>query len=204
MPESLPLCHRPRSTRHLLAMSPDPSVAPGLKVVVQSFLGELGVSDKRLSGVDLVLTVPELMPRQLHTKTLFSDRYIVTMRRDHPLAGNRVPLDDFCTAEHLLVYPHEAVSFGVTDAALATLGRSRRVRLVVPTFSLVPKVLLETDLVAVLPERLVQDYPETLVVQEPLLDLDPFEIAAGWPDRLNQSDMHRWIREIRRVNVGDR
>ena len=181
-----------------------PDVAPGLSVAVQSFLGEIGVSDKRLSSVDFVLTVPELMPRQLHTKVLFSDRYILTMRRDHPLAASPVSLDAFCMAEHLLVSPHEAVRFGVTDAALAALGRSRNVRLVVPTFSLTPKILSETDLVAVLPERLIKDFPETLVIQEPPLDLKPFEIAVGWPDRLHQSEMHKWIRETLRIYVGDR
>lgn len=180
------------------------TVAPGLNVAVQSFLAEVGVSDKRLSGVDFVLTVPELMPRQLHTKILFSDRYVLTMRRDHPLAENPVSLDDFCAADHLLVSPHEAVSFGVTDAALASVGRSRRVRLVVPTFSLTPKILSETDLIAMLPERLVKDSLEILVFQEPPLDLEPFEIAAGWPDRLHQSEMHQWLREALRIYVSDR
>ncbi len=181
-----------------------PAVAPGLNVAVQSFLGEAGISDKRLSGIDFVLTVPELMPSQLHTKTLFSDRYVLTMRRDHPLAGSSVSLEDFCSMEHILVSPHEAVSFGVTDAALAALGRSRTVRLVVPTFSLAPKILAQSDLIAVLPERLVRDFQETLVVQEPPLDIPPFEIAAGWPDRLHQSEMHIWLREAFRVYVGDR
>jgi hypothetical protein len=52
----------------------------------------------------------------------------------------------------------------VTDASLEGRGRKRRVVLSVPHFLFVPEVVARTDLVAMLPVRLVKDRPEPLQI----------------------------------------
>lgn len=172
-----------------------PDIAPGLDLLVQSYHGEFDAASERQNSVDLIVTVHEFMPPHLRTMTLFSDRYVLAMRHDHPLARRQVSLDAFCEAEHLLVSPNKASVSGVSDAALTRLGRSRRIRLVIPAFALAPKMLSETNLVAVLPERLVRDFQDTLVTQPPPFDLEPFDVMVGWQDRHEHAPMHQWVRK---------
>lgn len=84
---------------------------------------------------------------------------------------------------------------GSTDQALAALGLSRRVVLSAPHFGSLVSALTSSDLVAVVPERLVRNQP-MLVVQEPPLSIPGFEMLMLWPERLHRDPAHRWLREL--------
>jgi len=71
---------------------------------------------------------------------------------------------------------------------------ARRVVLSVPHFTFVRTVLESTDLVAMLPERIVRDVP-TLRTVEPPGDIPGFEISMLWHERLHRDPAHRWLRE---------
>jgi DNA-binding transcriptional LysR family regulator len=61
---------------------------------------------------------------------LYESRYVVAMRRNHPLAGQPIALDDYCAAQHLLVN-FSGRAHGYVDEALSPLGLERRVSLTV-------------------------------------------------------------------------
>ena len=64
------------------------------------------------------------------------------MRHAHPDAGQPLTLDRFCALEHVLV-SYEGESFwGVTDEALASVGRQRQIGLSVSSFLVLPDILL--------------------------------------------------------------
>ncbi len=72
---------------------------------------------------------------------------MVMMRKDHPAAGG-------FNLEKWLAFPHVLVSGrghtkGDLDDALAAHGRERRVGIVVPSFLMVPPLLVESNLIAV-------------------------------------------------------
>lgn len=78
------------------------------------------------------------------------------LRADHPDAQVPLSLDRFCALEHILV-SYEGESFwGVTDDALAKVGRKRRVGLSVSSFLVLPEVLVVSDMIAVVPSRLAR------------------------------------------------
>ena len=64
------------------------------------------------------------------SQRLYDGEYVVVMRRDHPLAGRPLTLDDFCAARHLLV-SFSGRPFGFVDEALTAVSRQRRVVLTV-------------------------------------------------------------------------
>jgi len=181
-----------------------PAIAPHLDIQVEAYHGESAPSDFGYQGVDLLMTVPEFLPPNLHSATLFRDNYVLAARRDHPMTQAAVSLDAFCAASHLLVSPNTGDRTGVTDTVLYSIGRRRRVSVVVPVFSVAPRILAETDMVAVLPERLVKEHHD-LIVEMPLpVDIPPFDIVAAWPERVDKDPLNIWFRELVRIYVGDR
>ena len=83
---------------------------------------------------------------------------------------------------------------GITDEALSEAGLARRVVLSVPHFLFVMSALASTDLVAMLPSRLVRD-TSTLRVVEPPVNVPGFEMAMLWHERSHRDPAHQWLRE---------
>ena len=83
---------------------------------------------------------------------------------------------------------------GEIDLALADVGLTRRVVLSVPHFLFVISVLTQSDLVAMLPERLVRNQP-LLQRLEPPLAVPGFEMTMLWHERSHRDPAHRRLRE---------
>lgn len=170
--------------------------SPGLRVALAPLAIE-GLAEKLASGaLDLAVTIPEFAPGHLPSRRLYRDEYVVAMRATHPLARRRrLTLEEFCRYEHVLVSPTGGAFTGPADAALARLGRERKVRTSVPTFLLVPQMLEVEDLLAVLPRRLVAGRVNRLVLRPPPLEITPFDVVAVWHPRVQEDPGHRWLRE---------
>src|SRR5690606_13374745 len=84
---------------------------------------------------------------------------------------------------------------GVTDDALQKLGQRRAVTLSVKSFLILPELLRASDMVAVLPERLVAGL-DGLVICEPPLEVPGFSQCAVWHGRTHHDPAHRWLREL--------
>jgi DNA-binding transcriptional LysR family regulator len=64
----------------------------------------------------------------------------------------------------------------------------------VPHFLFVMSVLASTDLVAMLPSRLVSGH-SALQVIEPPVDVAGYEMAMLWHERSHRDPAHQWLRE---------
>ncbi|OWW05022.1 hypothetical protein ATY81_03415 [Rhizobium sp. R72] len=84
---------------------------------------------------------------------------------------------------------------GVTDDALTKVGRERRAVLSVNSFMALTEVLRRTDLIAVVPRRLVSG-GDGLVAFEPPVDFPGFTKLAVWHERTHRDPGHRWVRSI--------
>ncbi|WP_336778476.1 LysR family transcriptional regulator [Pantoea sp. USHLN256] len=167
----------PQSRMAVLALNP-PQVAQQLEK------GEL----------DLVFHSGDNAPPTLHQRKLFSERYVLAGRRDHPHLQQPPTLDQFCRLEFVMVSPDGGGFSAATDEALAQLGRSRRVVLSVPHFLLMQETLVNSDLVAVLPERLVRHATQLTVVDPPLA-IAGFDILLLWHERLHRDPAQQWLRQ---------
>ena len=132
----------------------------------------------------------------LYHQHLYDSRYVCVMRRGHPLAEQALTLEDYCAAEHLLVSfsgrPH-----GLMDQALAAFGRKRRIVLTVNQFFTAGRVVTQSDLLTVLPQRFVAatGYAEQLVTRELPFPMDPVSVQMLWPVRLDTDAAQRWLRQ---------
>lgn len=145
--------------------------------------------------IDLALTVPEMAPPDYPSRFLFSDRYVAVVGNQHPIRGTAISLDDFCLQEHVLVSPTGGSFEGVVDKALSEIGRRRQVRLSVPSFQIVPKILEVEDLIAVVPERVIGDGDgriRKLTLPFPLQGADAIIV---WHPRLQDDAGFSWLRD---------
>jgi DNA-binding transcriptional LysR family regulator len=155
-----------------------------------------GLPDALARGqIDLALTIPEFAMSDLPSRLLYRERYVVAVRRQHPLAKHgAMSIDSFCAHDHVLVSPTGGSFEGPTDAALARLRRRRTVRYSVPSFLLLNDLLLSDDLVAVVPSRLLRETEQKLVVLKPPVEIPGFDVIAVWHPRTDKDVAHRWLR----------
>jgi len=104
-------------------------------------------------------------------------------------------LNRLCQLEYIVVSPEGGGFRGVTDGALEGRGRKRQVVLSVPHFLFVPEIVARTDLVAMLPSRLMKDRSDHLQVIIPPLQIPPYEMAMIWHERSHLDPAHAWLRE---------
>ena len=170
--------------------------APGVRVAVLPMNNQqLGAQFER-GDVDFALITPETAPPDLHAGALYDEEYLCLLRADHPLTQpGRLTLDSFCEHDHALVSYVGGNFSGVTDKALALLGRSRRVTLSVCSFLVLPEILRVCDLISVVPKRLAQDLPG-LTALAPPLDIQGFSKIVVWHERTHRDAGHRWLREL--------
>ena len=171
------------------------SAAPGLRLMIRPADATTLAADMAEARVDMAITVPEFSPPGLHSRRLFDERYVGVARQGHPILAGPVTLDAFCAHPHLLVSPFRGDAAGPTDQALAAFGRRRRVTLVVPGFSVAGALLEGTDMIAILPERLIGAMRRSLGTFDPPVPVEGFRLECVWPPRLQESPLHRWLRD---------
>ncbi|MCW0001380.1 LysR substrate-binding domain-containing protein [Pararhizobium sp. YC-54] len=118
------------------------------------------------------------------------------MRSDHPdVASGPLTLDRFCALDHAIMSHTGSVFRGATDEALERLGLSRRVIVSIPSFLILLDILRATDLIAVIPRRLVAG-ADGLVLIDPPLEIAGFTKTAAWHERTHRDPGHRWLRSL--------
>jgi len=178
-------------------------LAPGLRVALRP-LDEAGLREQFERGeLDLALLTPETAPPELHSRRLFDERYVCVMRAQHPAAAGPLGLDEFCALEHGVVSPQGGGFTGATDDALARLDRRRHVAVSVPSFVMLLDLVRGSDLVALLPRRLIGDADAAgLVLRAPPLDVPGFTKILAWHARTHEDPAHRWARELIYASLG--
>ena len=124
--------------------------------------------------------------------TLLTERYVVLLRRGHPLARrlrDRAALEQL---DFIVVRSHTEPA-----KALQLLGLESRIRLALPHFMVVPAILAATELAVVMPLRPALRFAQRhdLQVVEPDLGLPPFPVAVHWTWRQTHDAGHKWLRE---------
>lgn len=171
-------------------------LAPGIRVAVRP-VNDARVAEQFERGeLDLALLTPETVPPDLHARRLYEERYVCALRQDHPdAAPGRITLDRFCALDHAIVSLSGGGFRGATDAALERQGRRRRVALSIPSFLVLLEVLRSSDLIAMVPHRLVAE-AQGLAVLEPPLEVPGFTKLAAWHARTHEDPGHRWARTL--------
>lgn len=123
--------------------------APNVSLEVEQMHLSTITQELRAGSTDAAVCSTRLDSADLLREPLFSQQYIGICPEDHPRIGERPTLAEYEAEKHITV----AVSTGHTalDQKVRELGVQRTVALVVPTFSALPSLLEQTDLLSYAP-----------------------------------------------------
>ena len=123
---------------------------------------------------------------------LLSERYVVVMRAAHPVARRKPSRAGLAQLHYALVRSHPA-----TARALEALGLRDHVRLELPHFMVLPRILAETDLAAIMPSRLAEVFRALgdYAIWRPRVGLPSFDVSVHWFWRFENEPANRWLRE---------
>ncbi|MEQ5843862.1 LysR family transcriptional regulator [Paraburkholderia acidicola] len=182
------------STIVLPALSGLRSAAPHTRLAIVE-LAPLRIAKQAEQGeIDLAFHISEDAPPGMRQRVLFAERYVLAGRAGHPRLKRKPTRSQFCALEHVIVSPDGGGFSGVTDEALAESGLERRVVLSVPHFLFVLSVVANTDLVAMVPARLVRDTRALQVVESPV-EVTGYDMTMLWDERVHRDPAHQWLRE---------
>lgn len=125
---------------------------------------ELASEQLRRGEVDLIISPAEYALPDVPTEPLYEERYVLAGWRDHPIF--REPL----TEEAVFAYGHIALAVGnqrsatVGDKQLALLGRARNVEVTAASFAVLPWLLVGTDRLTLMHERLARSAAEHFAI----------------------------------------
>ncbi|ACI51486.1 transcriptional regulator, LysR family [Gluconacetobacter diazotrophicus PA1 5] len=176
----------PRLAGHLTTLAPKVR----LRFVPQR---DESVDDLREGQVDLDIgaishTGPEIM-----TQTILSDRFVGVVRPGHPLSSGRITSARFSRQRHISA-SRRGRMHGPVDQALGSLNLSRNVVTIVPTFSDALLFARQSELVAVVPDRLTEVARQDMVSFPLPVETGLLIISQAWHPRFQADATHQWLR----------
>jgi DNA-binding transcriptional LysR family regulator len=155
--------------------------APGIDLIVQPWLGADAAEAALITGVtDITISVLSGAHEDIQRQFVFAERYVVALRDGHPAITN-FDLDRWLAFPHILV-SGKGEARSSLDAQLGQIGRTRRIGLVVPSFTMVPTLLRGSDMVAMVPSRVLADAPDLVGLPVPIA-VAGFSLHLGWHRR---------------------
>jgi DNA-binding transcriptional LysR family regulator len=178
--------------------------APGIRVqlvdlIPDDYIGTLGRSE-----VDIAFVPNAEFPEWIDHRPVFRSSFVTVARSGHARLeraglrpGEVIPIDLFCDLGHVVFSPEGKLK-SMGDAALASVGRERRVVMTLPVFSGVGRAVSESDYVGLLPRQLALAMSSRLgleIYQSPMA-IAPALIRMIWHRRATGDPAHRWFRSV--------
>ena len=115
------------------------------------------------------------------------------MRSDFPLT--ELSVEDYVGRSHLLVSMQDDFQ-GVGDKALEEQQRERRVIWSTPHFMPIPFLIVNSDCVTLLPNRIAQSCAKAmgLKILPPPVKVPGFTVSMVWHQRNTNTLSHQWLR----------
>ena len=177
-------------------------VGPDIRVQLVDLVPDNFVGKLESHEVDMAL-IPALdHPGWVDWEPMFRSCFVVIARQDHPVLrahglkpGDKVPIDLFCDLGHILFSPEGNLN-AMGDAALAKIGRERRVVMTMPVFYGVCRAVSASDHVALMPAQMAHKLRDTLGIDAyiPPMPIPAAQIGMIWHKRATNAPAHRWMR----------
>lgn len=170
--------------------------APGVRIAARPY-NPLQFEQQLASGeVDIAIASPDATKAHLRSCHLFDETYVLIGRHGHPALKENLTIEEFVELEHVIVSPSGGSFTTPIDDALATFGHKRNVVMSAATFMFVPQIVSVSDLVALVPRRLLLAQPQQLAVTELPWLAEQFNVSLVWHERSHGHAGHLWVREL--------
>ncbi|MGO4408295.1 LysR substrate-binding domain-containing protein [Bosea sp. RAF48] len=154
------------------------------------------ISPLRHGTVDLEIGVISGEGHELRAQTLYRDSYVGVARAGHPLLDAAVTPEGLCAWGHV-VFARRRDRSSPADEALAALGLSRRVAVIVPGFPAVIAVAAASDLLGLVPRSACLALPGyTTALFDLPIQMPELVVSQIWHPRMDADAGHRWLRAL--------
>ncbi|WP_204154367.1 LysR family transcriptional regulator [Leptolyngbya sp. CCY15150] len=128
---------------------------------------------------------------------LLQESYVCVCRKNHPIIGSSLSLEEYLSVSHLLVSVKQD-RIGRVDTLLAEQNLKRHIALSTPHFLTAPFILAQTDLVATLAYRVALAFVNNQQLK--LLPLpfaiSNFSVFMRWHQSTETSPACQWLRSL--------
>lgn len=170
--------------------------APGVRIAAHR-LNPARLTQQLADGdVDLAIATPDGSQLHLRTRNLFEETYVLIGRKGHPRIEDGLSPEGFAGLEQLIVSPSGGGFSTPIDVTLGAFGRRRTIVASAASFLVVPEIVSASDLVALVPRRLLhRRLPELDVIDVPWL-AERFQVELVWHERTEGHPGQHWIRDL--------
>jgi DNA-binding transcriptional LysR family regulator len=175
--------------------------APGASV---RFVG-LGTRDYerlRAMELDLVIVPRGYLRRENLVETpLYDEPFVCIARRDHPQIGKRLDRKLYARLPHV---SYRADQRSTVSMEGRLLGLAQKDVLKVPSFSLLPFIVAQTDAIALVQRRVAERFAKfaNIALHEPPVPIPPLEVCLYWSQAHERDAAHAWFRNAAKA-VGE-
>ncbi|WP_295485263.1 LysR family transcriptional regulator [uncultured Pseudomonas sp.] len=172
--------------------------APGIELDIVSLEIDQVAAWLNDGHVDAAICSQSLSGAGLRHAPLVSERYCCLLDQAHPRIGAQMDMAQFLAEPHAIVT--RTSGHGMAEDVLQAMGVERRVRLRIPHFSVLPRIIPGTEMITILPSRIARIFCE-LPLDRPLkrvglpFEVPDFEVALYWHSRSERSTALSWFFE---------
>lgn len=199
-PTSVVGCVRIATSDHVDAVLLEPflrlvgETAPRLEVTVEPFTR---TANERLlaNELDLLIAPRSNVTSHVVATRILEEPYAVVMRNGHPHTKTKLTVREYAALDHVLVTPAGSRR-SLIDTALSALKLERRVYRQSAYFAYALLLVAESDLVATVPQSILDRYGSLLDLRAvPLpLKIPPACIDLCWTRASHRDPLNRWVR----------
>ncbi len=169
--------------------------APHLKMRTLAMQRHAAAESLESGAADLAIGYfPDLKKAGFYQQQLIRSPHVTLVRKNHPDMGERMSLEQFMAASHVVVKPQGREH--VFEKHLQQQGIQRRVVLEISNFLSLLPIIESSDLVATVPQDLAdfcvqhgQVRAMATPVKAPVID-----VQLHWHQRLQKDPGHAWLR----------
>jgi len=168
--------------------------APGIDLAVSYASRSAMLAGVQDGELDLALGVFAQRPAQLLSETLFEEQFMCVFDSATLAPGAQLTMDAYLARAHMLVASNDGGMAAEVDAALAALGKARRIAVRLPHWTVAPALLMGTDLVLTVAQRTLQPGMPGLALQAPPFAIAPFAFELVRHQRTEGDAGIAWLR----------
>lgn len=173
-------------------------LAPMVQLQVTPMAPEQITEALRTGQLDFAIgNLPALKASTRHA-LLFRESYACLTRLRPGLPRRKtLQLDEFLAMSHVQVQSTES-SHNQVEQSFRSLGVERRIALALPHFSVLPRILAQSDLAATLPLRIAKLFNEErqFVVYALPVEIPQVEVTMHWHEDFENDSGNQWLRQL--------
>jgi DNA-binding transcriptional LysR family regulator len=130
-----------------------PTEAPNIHIQVEASDASMSTRLERRE-IDLAIVPDKFIDPEHPAEEIMQDGYVVVVDRGNRTIGDEISLDEYVSAEHVVTNLAGSRQASFEDWFLENFDVSRKATITVPTFSLIPALVSNTNLIGTMHSRL--------------------------------------------------